>query len=199
MRRRTGLCLMELGTVLMMLALFLFLYNRWEAGQAQEAAEQAVAGLKQAMETAESSSFLKEVSSDGEEESVLEMDGYAYIGILSISRFGLELPVMWEWSYAGLKLAPGRYSGKAADGDLVICAHNYERHFGKISTLEAGDEIIFTSVDGRIYQYEVTEVLILEPTDIEELMDGEWDLSLFTCTYGGRTRVVVRCIFAGQE
>ncbi len=188
---------MELGTVLIILALFLFLYNSREAEKAQEAAETVTARLNQEIENG-TVGAVSDFSSDAEEQ-VIEIDGYSYLGVLSIPCFGLELPVMWEWSYAGLKLAPGRYSGKAADGNLVICAHNYERHFGKISTLETGDEIIFTSVDGRIYQYEVAEVLILEPTDIEELMDGEWDLSLFTCTYGGWTRVVVRCIFAGQE
>ena len=34
---------------------------------------------------------------------------------------------------------------------------------------------------------------ILEPTMIEDLKAGNWDLTLFTCTLGGRTRVTVRC------
>ena len=33
----------------------------------------------------------------------------------------------------------------------------------------------------------------LMPTAVEEMESGDWDLTLFTCTVGGRTRVAVRC------
>ena len=38
----------------------------------------------------------------------------------SIPSIGLELPVMDQWSYAGLKIAPGRYSGTTYADDLVM-------------------------------------------------------------------------------
>lgn len=56
-------------------------------------------------------------------------NGYEYIGYLSIPSIGLALPVMKQWSYAGLKIAPGRYSGSLYTDDLVIAGHNYNRHF----------------------------------------------------------------------
>ena len=28
---------------------------------------------------------------------------------------------------------------------------------------------------------------------MKELLSGDWDLTLFTCTLGGKSRVVVRC------
>ena len=34
----------------------------------------------------------------------------------------------------------------------------------------------------------------LPETAVEEMRAGEWDLTLFTCTYDGRARVTVRCI-----
>ena len=33
---------------------------------------------------------------------------------------------------------------------------------------------------------------ILQPTAVEEMTAGEFDLTLFTCTYGGKSRVTVR-------
>ncbi len=126
----------------------------------------------------------------------IEIDGYLYIGTLSIPSYGLELPVMSEWSYPGLKIAPGRYTGSVWTDDLIICGHNYERHFGNLKYLEAGDEITFTDVDDNVFNYQVEEVYILQPTDVEEMVSqssGEWDLTLFTCTIGGQTRVTVRC------
>lgn len=195
MRRKLGQFMIELGTVLLLLALSLFLYNQWEASRAQEAASQVVSQISVVIEdNAAYSAYIEE----GSGETTVEIDGYSYIGTLDIPKFGLELPVQEEWSYAGLKIAPGRYSGSAATHDLVICAHNYERHFGRLSEMETGDTIIFTAVDGTVYTYEVTEIFTLEPTGIDTLLNGDWDLCLYTCTYGGQARVVVRCKLAAE-
>ena len=35
---------------------------------------------------------------------------------------------------------------------------------------------------------------ILQPTAVEEMTSGDYDLTLFTCTYGGATRFTVRCL-----
>ncbi|MCD8354147.1 MAG: sortase [Clostridiales bacterium] len=198
MRRRIGRVFIELGTVLIILALSLFLYNKWEAKQAQDAAEEIALQIDEQIEESDSTPGLSDTSngeSDGEMPTI-EIDGYDYIGTLTISRFGLELPVMSEWSYPGLKIAPGRYQGSVWTDDMIICGHNYERHFGNLKNLESGDEIIFTDVNGNVFTYQVEEVMILQPTDVEEMVSqesGEWDLTLFTCTIGGRTRVTVRC------
>ncbi len=58
--------------------------------------------------------------------------GAACIGTLEIPSLDLTLPVMSEWSYPLLKLAPCRYAGSAYQGNLVIAAHNYKTHFRKI-------------------------------------------------------------------
>ena len=47
---------------------------------------------------------------------VEEIEGNGYIGLLEIPALGLSLPVMSEWSYPNLKLAPCRYSGSAYTG-----------------------------------------------------------------------------------
>ncbi|MCD8249740.1 MAG: sortase [Lachnospiraceae bacterium] len=176
----------------MILALSLFLYNKWEAKRAQNAAEEVALQLDEL--TGNQAADLWDAE-DGEMPMV-EIDDYAYIGTLTISRYGLSLPVMSEWSYPGLKIAPGRYQGSVWTDDLIICGHNYERHFGKLKNLEYGDGIVFTDVNGNVFTYQVEEVIILQPTDVEKMVSqesGEWDLTLFTCTIGGRTRVIVRC------
>ena len=37
------------------------------------------------------------------------------------------------------------------------------------------------------------------PTSVQEMTDGDWDLTLFTCTVGGKSRVTVRCVLAEGE
>lgn len=121
------------------------------------------------------------------------IDGYEYIGYLSIPSLGLDLPVMADWDYPRLKLSPCRYVGSTKTDDLVIAAHNYDRHFGRLSQLTGGEEVYFIDMDGVLSSYEVVETSILMPTDIEEMTSGDYDLTLFTCTYGGKSRVTVRC------
>ena len=129
--------------------------------------------------------------------TVTTIDGWDYIGYLSIPSIGLALPVMSEWSYPGLKIAPGRYAGSVFTDDLVICGHNYARHFSPVKRLAIGTTVQFVDMDGREWDYTVSKVETLQPTQIEEMVgqaDGDdWDLTLFTCTTGGSARCAVRC------
>ncbi len=127
---------------------------------------------------------------------IFKVDNNDYVGILSIPALDLEVPVMSDWSYSKFKVAPCRYSGSAYKEGFVIAAHNYRKHFGRLKKLSIGDEIIFTDADGNAFRYEVASLETLMPTDIEVMISDEWDLSLFTCTVGGRARVTVRCVKA---
>ena len=75
----------------------------------------------------------------------------------------------------------------------MIAAHNYASHFGGLSGLSGGEQVIFVDMDNVVSSYTVVAVEILPPTAVEEMTNGEYDLSLYTCTYGGRSRVTVRC------
>lgn len=121
------------------------------------------------------------------------IDGEDYIGILQIPAVELSLPVISRWSYARLELAPCRYSGSAYSHDMVIAAHNYTAHFAVLKELQEGDTVVFVDVNGNVFTYQVALSEILNPTETEEMTSGDWDLTLFTCTYGGQSRVTVRC------
>lgn len=122
-----------------------------------------------------------------------ELDGNRYIGYLVIPKLELELPVLSEWSYMLLFTAPCRYTGTLLGEDLTIMAHNYNSHFGKLGQMEEGDEVIFVDVNGKVTRYAVTATDVLLPTAVEEVTGGAYDLTLFTCTYGGQTRITVYC------
>ena len=192
MKNKLGTLCMILGTVLIVAALSLFLWNRREAEQAAEAVETILPRVvEQIAETAAEAPAPPDPFDPTMTET--EIDGYLYIGYLSIPALGLELPVMSDWDYTRLTIAPCRYSGSTKTDDLVIAAHNYARHFGGLSGLSGGEEIYFVDMDNVVSSYTVVCVEILSPTAVEEMTNGEYDLSLYTCTYGGRSRVTVRC------
>ena len=94
-----------------------------------------------------------------------------------------------------MQTAPCRYSGNAESGDIVIAAHNYNSHFGRIKDLSIGDEIIYIDSGGLYYRYEVCNMEYIDGYDIDRMFDGienEWDLTLFTCTLSGQSRVTIR-------
>ena len=123
----------------------------------------------------------------------VEEDGGDYIGVLELPLLGLELPVMESWSYPDLRVAPCRYSGSAYQDDMVVAAHNYKSHFGCLKELRLGDEVRFTDMEGNVFRYAVADLETLGKYDVEKMTSGDWDLTLFTCTYGGKSRVTVRC------
>lgn len=122
-----------------------------------------------------------------------EIDGQTYIGMVEVPSLELSLPVISEWTYPRLKKAPCRYVGSVYSKDMVICGHNYDRHFGRLKDLAVGDEVRFTDMDGNVFFYSVCGTEQLGKYAVEDMLAGEWDLTLFTCTKGGRMRVTVRC------
>lgn len=190
---RAGVILMVLGVLLIAAAAALLFYNNAQSEQAWEASATALVAVREKIvEAAAETEETVAAPAETEPEPVVEVDGAEYIGYLSVPVLELELPVQSDWDTDKLRVSPCRYYGRAATGDLVICAHN-NRHFGKLKTLQQGDLVTFTDAAGTLYRYEVALVEILQPTQIEEMLTSEYPLTLYTCTYGGQSRVTVRC------
>ena len=122
----------------------------------------------------------------------ITLDDRDYIGVLDIPALGRTLPVQGEWSDALLKYSPCLYKGDLYGG-MIIAGHNYRSHFAGLSKLRAGDKITFTDVDGNVWNYAVAGTETIQGYDVAKMEDGDWDLTLFTCTYGGQQRYTVRC------
>ena len=191
-----GVLCVLLGVVLLLAALGLYGYNRWEDAQAGAEAQTVVQDLQEkVVEQTQSAASAPAIdySSLDPELPVVELDGYEYVGYVSIPAIGIDLPVMSEWSYPRLKIAPCRQFGSSRTDDLVIAAHNYESHFGKLTSLTAGDSVTFTDMDGIVNEHVVNKVEVLDPHSVEEVEHSGYALVLYTCTYGGKTRVTVFC------
>lgn len=192
---------MVLGTVLLAGALGLFLWNSQEARAAEESSVELMTRLVEELEEIEEPTIPLEyvgvpveyLDPSAFEMTEVEINGHMYIGYLSIPSLELELPIMSGWDYSKLQIAPCRYYGSVMGEDLVLMAHNYPKHFGKISQLKEGDSVVFVDMDGITTRYEVVAQDVLDPYAVEEMVAGDFDLTLFTCTYGGASRVTVYC------
>ena len=192
----TGICLLAAAVALV-------LYNKWDSDRAGKVSEEILAELDQVImenvggEPDEAGLMMPNFTEKPEQVMPTEeIDGYLYIGVLEIPSLDRRLPVMENWDYDRLKISPCRYSGTYYTDDLVICAHNYEKHFSPIKWIDIGADVYFTTVDGVVYHYIVTNRETVEPTHISRMIDSsesDWQLSLFTCNTGGQTRCAVRC------
>lgn len=195
------------GVLLTAAALFLSGYNLWDEYQATKNTRMALVqvaeiipeGVKSAEQQLEDVSSLAEMEipdfilnpdMDMPEKVI---DGQAYIGVVEIPELNLELPIISEWNDERLKISPCRYTGSVYTNDMILAGHSYKNHFRYIRNLDAGDSVIFTDMDGNRFVYEVLEMEVIAGTDLERMTEGEWDLSLFTCTYGGQSRNTIRC------
>ena len=122
------------------------------------------------------------------------IDNHGYIGVLDIPALNISLPIMTDWSYPKLRIVPNRYLGSVYTDDMIIAGHNYRTHFGSLKLLSSGDRISFTDMDGNVFDYQVVEIEVLKGTDVQLMEDGDWDLTLFTCTIGGENRTTVRAV-----
>ena len=187
---KKGTYMIVSGLVLIVLALFMVLYNMTDdlrAGKAVAKTMDKVNNIK-----IEPSGIDYNICPEMELPFV-EIDGEKYSGILYIPAYELELPVINNWSYDALKEAPCIYSGSCYTKNLIIAAHNYSSHFGKLNNLSLNDEIIFKDLDGNEFYYKVVEVELVPGTDITYMKEGVFDLTLFTCNFSGDKRVTVRC------
>ena len=203
MRKGFGICCIILGVCCLISSLGLIAYNRWEEEKAQDVSKNILQDVQEDIQdnTREESTSEESKQDESEEISVdvpkemlaMQVDGYDCIGVLSIPVLELELPVLTDWSYAKLKIAPCHYFGSCYEKDFVIAAHNYQSHFGRLSELQPKDLILFTDISGTVYCYEVVLLETLPANATEEMITSGFDLSLYTCTPGGASRVTVRC------
>ena len=209
---KKGTFLIAAGALCILAAICLILYNvitDQSAGSAsEEALSQVISHVEESIPAEGKMTADLPRDAEGHEDDVLypdyvvnprmEMpvnttDGIGYVGILDLPTLNKSLPVASEWTYKTLRVTPCRFAGTPYRQNMVICAHNYSRHFGDITDLKYGDEVSFTDMAGNVFTYEVAEIETLSPDDFAYMTEGKYPLTLFTCTLGGASRITVRC------
>ena len=210
---RAGTIMIIIGVVLIAACIGLFVWNLLDAERAREDMDERLnlvtraieERLKNPGESSDPGESSTSVSADQKNMPVVKLDGYEYIGRITIPSISIDLPVLAEWDDNRLWINPCRYTGNYKTDDMVICAHNLDSHFGGLLNIGIGEKVIFTAVDGKVYNYIISNRETVQPTSIDEMIlnmnnakeEGgleDWDLTLFTCHLGGQTRCAVRCI-----
>lgn len=190
---KLGRIFIIIGILLILVSIFLFVRNSYEEYDASLKSLEIVSNIKDIIN--DKDIITNNYSNNGSDREMIttKIDDYNYIGVITIPSLNLELPVMDEYDNDRLKISPVRYYGSVYTNDLIICAHSYKSHFGYLNKLKQRDKVIFTDISGNVYIYEVLEIEILGYNDIEDMINNLYDLTLYTCTKDGNSRITVRC------
>ena len=192
---KLGKLFVSLGIILIVISIFMLVYNKYEDIRAGKNSQDVLNIIVDTInENDQIDNTLELLNNDiSKEMETTSIKGYDYIGTIIIPKLNLQLPIMSEYDYNRLKISPCRYYGSIYTNDLIICGHSYKTHFKYLNKLKQEDIIIFTDVNNNTYFYEVLEIEVLEPTDVFEMINNDYDLTLYTCTNGGTDRLAIRC------
>ena len=134
---------------------------------------------------------------------LLNVTGNGVMGYIDIPKIGVELPVYHGTSEGVLQIAVGHIQGTSlptgGEGThCVLSAHRglpSARLFTDLDKMDIGDVFTLSVID-RVLTYQVDQILIVLPSEVEPLytVEGEDYCTLVTCTpYGINShRMLVR-------
>lgn len=134
---------------------------------------------------------------------ILNVNGIGMMGYIDIDKIKVELPIYHGTDDQTLNNAVGHVQGSSlpAGGPSTHCVLSAHRGlpsaklFTHLDKLEEGDTFTLTILD-RVLTYQVDQILIVEPDEVDELyvVEGRDYCTLVTCTpYGINThRLLVR-------
>ena len=115
------------------------------------------------------------------------------VGTIEIPKIDVDKPMFEGITLTTLDLGPGHWPGTAMPGQLgnvVIAGHrvSHDKPFRHLDQLEAGDDVILTTDDGR-FVYKVTGTEVVYP-DALWIIDQtpDYTATLFACHPPGSTR-----------
>ncbi|MGN0484360.1 MAG: class C sortase [Lachnospiraceae bacterium] len=129
--------------------------------------------------------------------------GTGMMGYIDIEKIGVHLPIYQGTDESALQAGAGFWLGTSlpTGGEsthCVITAHNglvRAKMFTELDQLEEGDKFSLSILD-RVLTYEVDQIMITEPDDLEplQIVKGRDYVTLYTCyPYGINTqRLLVR-------
>lgn len=117
--------------------------------------------------------------------------------VVEIPELHIKAPVLEGTENEILAKGAGHFpdTGAVGSGNYCIAAHSstlYKEYFNNLKNAEVGMQINLYDLEKQCYTYSVTEMFIVEPSEVWVLDDcGDDRVTLITCTDDGTQRRVV--------
>ncbi|MCI8344578.1 MAG: sortase [Clostridia bacterium] len=120
---------------------------------------------------------------------MLKIDGETVLGVIDIDRIQYQGLIYEGTSLSTLAKGVGHFTNSPyLYGNVCLAAHNTNKFWAKLHTLQNGDKITYTSFLGT-KQYEVDKISTIYETDWSNLANTDENvLTLITCIKGQKDK-----------
>jgi len=132
-------------------------------------------------------------------------EGYEPIALMEIPSIKLEQGIIEGITDDILNFYLGHFEGSAMPGEagnFAVAGHrvsNYSEAFVNLYKAKIDDEII-VKANNKKYIYKITEMIVVDPTNVGVLDDTEEaTITLVTCTVGAKERLIVKGKLVSSE
>lgn len=125
------------------------------------------------------------------------VEGYKVLGKIKIESLGIEQYILDSTDTKALQNGVGRIDNGASInnyGNFCLAGHNNSKIFEELNKLKVDDEFILVDKKMEETTYKVTQILEVEPDNLECLLQDETkvEVTLITCQQGATKRLVVK-------
>lgn len=125
------------------------------------------------------------------------IEGYKVLGKIKIESLDIDQYILDSTDSKALQNGVGRIDNGASInnyGNFCLAGHNNSKIFEELNKLKVDDEVVLVDKKMEETIYKVTEILEVEPDNLECLLQDETkvELTLITCKEGATQRLVVK-------
>lgn len=180
--------------ILIIIAIFLYLYNRYTLFQKQKISKNLISNfnIKTLYSNSTDNYITEQLISQSYEESFV-------IGVIQIDKIDITYPILSTTSEELLKISPCRFYGPMPNevGNLCIAGHNYidDTQFGKVNNLNIDDIIKIFDLNGNFIQYKIYEKNEITANDFSctnQNTNGLKEITLITCNNVKGNRLCIK-------
>lgn len=185
--------LQKLGLILVLLSFSLLLgselYTKWNSSQIELLNQQLLAAIPQ-RSAGDPMNYSESAM------PVIQLEGKDFSGLLQVKKFGVTLPIGAGWDRDGIVTYPRRFSGSAYDNSLILGGSSRKGMFDFLGSLDIGDRITVTDLQGAQFSYEISRIDRRKNADLNTLQDSDSDLTLFALDESTMVYIIARGTFS---
>lgn len=166
--------------IILILSFFLIKNTINKAKKAKE--DENIQNVIEIYEDSKVQDRLEEQENNISENLLVQIDGEKVLGVIKIDKINFEGLVYEGTSLDTLAKGVGHFeNSKYFDGNVCLAAHNSNKFWAELHTLEVGDEITYVSALGT-RKYKVSSMEEISETDWSKLSETSSNiLTLITC------------------
>lgn len=123
----------------------------------------------------------------------MEIDGIDVAGIIEVPKYNMKSVINSNWDKNHVFSVPCRFTGSVYNRTLIIGSSDYSGQFDFANTMNVGEIIYITDMEGGRYTYSVEKIEHSKNAETQKLQSGGWDMTVFVKQTSSNQYLFLRC------